>query len=265
MSRTSALGLLGAAITCSAGCATIGIRPEIEDVRARITALDIQGVDLAVDVDVRNPYPVALKTPQFNYGVDINQTPLFDSATETSVDLPASKVGTATLPLRIRYTDLWKLAASLRESREIGYRVRGAFVVKALGQSYELPLSHEGTFPVLRLPTFSVKSVDVEDLSLSSARVVTEVELQNPNGFDIDARNLGYTMRIGDIEVGRVTASTAGTVPGEGRGRLRLSGEVTVRSALLQLAKGVSVGQVGLAATGALGTPYGAVRLPAQP
>lgn len=265
MDRVATLGLLGAALSCGAGCASLGIRPEIEDVRARVTALDIQGVSLAIDVDVNNPYPVALKTPQFNYGVDINQTPLFDSATETSVDLPAGKVGTATLPLRIRYTDLWKLAASLRESKEIGYRLRGAFVVNALGQSHELPLSHEGTFPVLRLPTFSVKSVDVEDLSLSSARVVAEVELQNPNAFDIDARELGYTMRIGDIDIGRVTASTAGAVPGEGRGRLRLSGEVTVRSALLQLAKGVSVGQVKLATNGSLGTPYGAVRLPAEP
>jgi LEA14-like dessication related protein len=264
-SRSLALSFFGLAAFFTGGCASIGIRPEIQDVRARVTSLDVQGVDVAVDVDVKNPYPVALKTPSFKYGVDIDETPLFDSATETSVDLPASKVGTATLPLHIRYADLWKLAASLREAKEVGYRLRGAFVVNALGQSHELPLSHEGTFPVLRLPTFSVKSAGVDDLSLSSARLTVDAELKNPNVFDIDARGIGYTLRIGDVEVGRVTASTIGAIPSGASGRVRLAVEVTARSVLVQLAKGVSVGDVSVTSTGSFGTPYGTVRLPSQP
>lgn len=265
ISRLLALGFFGLAASFSAGCASIGIRPEIQDVRARITSLDTQGVGLAVDVDVKNPYPLALKTPRFKYGMDVSQTPLFESAAETSVDLPAGKVGTATLPLHIRYADLWRLAASLRGAKEVGYRLHGAFLVNALGQSHELPLSHEGTFPVLHLPTFSVKSVDVDDLSLSSARVTVAAELQNPNVFDIDAREIGYTLRIGDVEVGRLTASTIGTVPAGTGGRAQLTGDVTVRSALIQLAKGVSVSEVSVSSTGSFGTPYGAVRVPSQP
>jgi LEA14-like dessication related protein len=118
---------------------------------------------------------------------------------------------------------------------------------------------------VLHLPTFSVKSVDVADLSFSSARVTVDAELQNPNVFDIDARDIGYTLRIGDIAVGRLTASTIGTVPAAAGGRVRLTGDVTVRSALIQLARGVSVSEVSVSSTGSFGTPYGAVPVPSKP
>jgi LEA14-like dessication related protein len=256
---------LSAVVALHAGCASIGMRPTIEDVRARVTSLDLEAVGLAFDVDVKNPYPVALKTPRFKYGFDVHETPLVASGSETSVDLPAGRVGTATLPVRVRFADLWALAASLRGSREVGYRLHGAFVVKALGQSFELPLSHEGTFPVLRLPKFSVQKLDVSDMSLSSARVSLDVDVSNPNVFAIDGRDLGYVVRIGDIEVGRVSASTLDAVPAGGSGRVRVTGEVTARSALLQLARGVSPGEASLLPTGSFQTPYGPVDLPDRP
>jgi LEA14-like dessication related protein len=256
---------LSAVVALHAGCASIGMRPTIEDVRARITTLDLKAVSLALDVDVKNPYPVALKTPRFKYGFDVQETPLVESGSETSVDLPAGRVGTATLPLRVRYADLWALAASLRDSRELSYRLHGAFVVDALGQSFELPLSHEGAFPVLRLPKFSVQKLDVSELSLSRARVSLDVDVRNPNVFAIDGRDLGYVVRIGDVEVGGVSASTLEAVPAGGSGRVNVTGEITARSALLQLARGVPLGEVRLLPTGSLQTPYGPVELPAQP
>jgi LEA14-like dessication related protein len=256
---------LPAVVALNAGCASIGMRPTIEDIRARITSLDLEAVSLAFDVDVKNPYPVALKTPRFKYGFDVHETPLVESGSETSVDLPAGRVGTATLPLRVRYTDLWALAAALRKSTEASYRLHGAFVVDALGQSFDLPLSHEGTFPVLRLPKFSVQKLDVDDVSLSSARVSLDVDVDNPNVFAIDGQDLGYAVRIGDVEVGRVSASTLETVPAGGSGRVSVTGEITARSALLQLARGAPLGEARLLPTGSFRTPYGPVELPAQP
>ncbi len=256
---------LSAIVAINAGCASIGMRPTIEDIRARITSLDLQAVGLAFDVDVKNPYPVALKTPRFKYGFDVHDTPFVESGSETSVDLPAGRVGTATLPLRVRFADLWALAASLRGSREVSYRLHGAFVVDALGQSFELPLSHEGMFPVLRLPKFSVQKLDVNDVSLSSARVSLDVDVGNPNVFAIDGQDLGYAVRIGDVEVGRVSASTLETVPAGGSGRVTVTGEITARSALLQLAGGMSLGEARLSPTGSFRTPYGHVDLPVRP
>ena len=254
-----------AALLSGAGCAALGVRPEIQDVRGRVTSIDLQGVSLTFDVDVKNPYPVPLKTPSFKYGLDIDETPFVESGSAANVDLPAATVGTASLPVQIRYADLWALAASLRESKEFKYRLHGAFLVTALGESFELPLEHEGTSPVLRLPRFSVKDVDVSEASLSSARIDIDVEVSNPNVFSIDSRQLGYVVHMGDVQLGRVTASTLGEVAAGGTGHIALTGELTAKRALMQLARGASIGHVELRPTGSLGTPYGPIELGGSP
>jgi len=254
-----------AALLSGAGCAALGVRPEIQDIRGRVTSIDAQGVSLTFDVDVKNPYPVPLKTPNFKYGLDIDQEPFVESGSAVNVDLPAGTTGTASLPVQIRYADLWALASSLRQSKEFSYRLHGAFLVTALGESFELPLQHQGTCPVLRLPRLSVKDVNVRDVSLSSARVDLDVEVTNPNVFSIDSNQLGYAVRMGDVQLGSVTASTLGEVAAGSTGRVTITGELKAKRALLQLARGASVGNVELRPTGSLGTPYGAVELDDSP
>ena len=254
---------VGVAVVCllSSGCASVGLRPEVRDVRARITSIDLQGVGLAFDVDVNNPYPVALKTPRFRYGIDIQDTPFVESDQDAKVDLPAGKVGTATLPVHLSYKDLWKLYQALSDAADVDYTLRGAFLVDALGQSFELPLSHSGKFPVLRRPTFSIKGLDVGKPTLSSAAVTLETEIRNPNVFDIDVSGLGYAAQIGDVQIGRINASTLGKVVAGGAGKLNLTGEITARSALAGLLGGESLGDAHITPIGVLKTPYGSVDL----
>ena len=250
-----------AVLGLNAGCASIGSRPEIRDLRARITSIDLQGVNLAFDVDVHNPYPVALKTPRFRYGIDIQDKPFVESELDVKVDLPAGQVGTATLPAHFTYRDLWKIYATLSDSADVAYRLRGVFLISALGQSFELPLSHSGTFPVLRRPTFTVRNLDYSEPTLSSAAMTLEVEVHNPNVFDIDVQGLGYAAQLGDVQVGRINASTIGQVPAGQTGNLNLSGEITARSALLELLRGESLGKAHVSPIGSLKTPYGPVDL----
>ena len=254
---------IGIAAVCllSSGCAALGPRPEVRDVRARITSIDLQGVALAFDVDVNNPYPVALKTPRFRYGIDIQDTPFVESDQDAKVELPAGKVGTATLPVRLSYKDLWKLYTALSDAADVDYRLRGAFLVDALGQSFELPISHDGKFPVLRRPTFTIKGLEVGKPTLSSAAVTLEMDVHNPNVFDVDVSSLGYAALLGDVQVGQISASTLDRVPAGGAGKLNLTGEITARSALLGLLRGESLGDASVSPIGVLKTPYGSVDL----
>ena len=259
--RRLAWCLAAAALGLSAGCAGLGPRPEIRDLRARITGIDLQGVGLAFDVDVYNPYPVALQTPRFRYGIDIQDAPFVESESDVKVALPARQVGTATLPVRLAYRDLWRIYSALSDSAEVAYRLRGTFLISALGQSFELPLSHDGTFPVLRRPTFTVKGLDLAKPTLSGAAMTLKAEIHNPNVFELDVTELGYVVQIGDVQAGRVEASTIGEVPAGGTGNLTLTGEVTAREALLELLRGESLGAARVSPSGLVRTPYGSVNL----
>jgi LEA14-like dessication related protein len=258
MSRTRLTIVAAPALLLAMGCSSLQ-RPEIRSVRPHITAIDLQGVSLIFDVDVSNPYPFAMRAPKFDYAVDVEGNEFIKSQSPVEVDLPAHQGGTLTLPARFAYADLWRTFNSLKDSSEVKYQLRGTFMLAALGQSYDLPLSHSGTFPVLRLPKVSIGHVGVSEVSLTNAKVTAEATLHNPNIFALGMNNLGYAVQLGDVPVGSVTASTADTIAAGTTGKLTLAGQITAKAALLKLLQGSSLGEPAVSLAGTIQTPYGAV------
>ena len=244
------------------GCATVNVirRPEIQAVRPRVMGIDFQRVDLAFDVDVNNPYPMAIRTPEFRYGLDIEGTEFLSSEGFSKIDLPALKTGTVTLPVRLPYADLWRTFRNLADAPEVGYTLHGAVIASALGQWFEVPLKHSGTFPILRPPTLSDLKVQLSDVSLRGAKIITDAAMKNPNAFALGIRNLGYVLNIGDQQVGGLTASTAETIGAGKTGQLRLTGAVSASDALSKIiGGGISGAKVEL--SGSIETPYGQVQV----
>ncbi len=242
-----------------AGCASLplGEGPEIRAVRPRISGIDFQGLDLAFDVDVNNPYPIPLRTPRFRYGMDIQGSRFFESDAASEIDLPARSVGTVTLPVRVSYTDLLRAYRGLADKAEADYTLRGALILPVLGRSLELPLSHSGKFPIVRPPSFSDIRVQVPNVSLTRAKIGVDAAIGNPNAFSIGIKNLGYVLKLGDVEVGGLTAETANTLEAGQSGRLSLSGQVSAASAIFGMIKGG--GKPTILPSGYIQTPYGPV------
>ena len=102
-----------------AGCASLDVlrRPDVRAVRPRITGVDFRAVDLAFDVDVNNPYPVPIKSPEFRYGLDIEGVEFLEATGSSRIDLPALSIGTVTVPVRLPYANLWRTLKNLGGAR----------------------------------------------------------------------------------------------------------------------------------------------------
>ena len=100
--RIFAAILAGIALTLGSGCSLLADlqRPEIKKVTPAIKGIDFEGIDMMFDIDVSNPYPIRLQSPGFDYAFKIEGSRLFESQSDTKVDLPAKKVGTVQLPAR---------------------------------------------------------------------------------------------------------------------------------------------------------------------
>jgi LEA14-like dessication related protein len=248
-----------------AGCATLSSleQPEIREVRPRIAGIDFQGVDLVFDVDVHNPYPVPLKASGFRYRLDIEDARFLDSETESALDIPAAGEGTVALPVRLSYKEIWRTYEGLlSDISEADYRFQGALILRAFGRPMELPVSHAGTFPIFRIPEFHDIRIESPAISLTDMKIGIDAAVMNPNVFPIDVRELGYTLKLGTLTVGNLTAASGGVLePGE-TDRLSLSGEVSAASAAVELLKGGDMGRAKLLPSGFVRTPYGAVRIP---
>ncbi len=251
-------------LSFTSGCAhvwRVAGRPKVKRVRARITAIDLQGVSVAFDIDVHNPYPFPLRSPRFRYGIDVEGTELVRAEDTAEMSVPARAVGTVTLPSRIAYRSAWKTYQALSAAKEFAYRIRGQLILSGMGRTYVLPASHTGTLPVLRAPKFSNINVRFAERSPISATVIVEADIENPNIFALGIKDLGFVLKLGDEQVGNLTASTTAEIPAGKSGRLTLKGRIVTVRALLRLALGQSLGEPKIEPTGAIETSYGPVKL----
>jgi LEA14-like dessication related protein len=216
---------------------------------------------MAFDVDVDNPYPVPIKTPRFRYGIDIRGSRFFDSEATSQINLPARRVGTVALPVRLSYVDLFKTYQNLSGASEVDYTLNGAMLLPVLGRQMELPLSYSGKFPVLRPPSFSNIDIGFTNVSLTKTKLNVSAAMKNPNAFALGVEGLGYVLKLGNIELGGLTATTQSTLGAGQTGQLLLSGELSAANALLNILKGGKAGAAQILPQGSIETPYGLVKL----
>jgi LEA14-like dessication related protein len=245
------------------GCATLPwtVKPEVRDVRPRLTNIDFKTVCLAVEIDVYNPFPVAIDTVPIQYKIAAMERDFFDGEIIARTALPPKQTGTLTIPVTVAYSDLVPLGRVATNASKIDYRIYGYVNLPAAGNRYELPFSHRGSFPILRPPQFSTVKVELSDVSLSKACILADAEVHNPNVFELGVQDLTFVLNLGSAQITGLKASTGGKVAAGRKGRLTLAGEISAESGLITvLMKGISK-QPRLTASGSLQTPYGRVSL----
>jgi LEA14-like dessication related protein len=244
----------------TSGCSLIA-QPEIRDVRASVKDIDLEGITLVFDVDVYNPYALDIHTPEFRYGLDISDKEFIKAEETTEVNLPALDVGTLHMPAHIKYLGLWQAYQELTGEDEVKYRLHGTVLVKTLEQTFELPVSYRGAFPVFRLPSFSMPEVSFSDVSLTGAKAVIQTDISNPNVFEIGLKGLSLDIQIGDVQVGSIRALSLDSLDARASSKLAIVGEVTALNALTQVLGGKSLGKPTIKCFGTVETPYGVVPL----
>ena len=85
--------------------------------------------------------------------------------------------------------------------------------------------------------------------------------MRNPNVFSLGLDDLEFDVTFGNVQVGSISATTAQGLKAGATGTLSLTGEITASAALLQLARGKSLGKPSITCRGTVRTPYGPVRL----
>jgi hypothetical protein len=87
-------------------------------------------------------------------------------------------------------------------------------------------------------------------------------EFENPNTFALGIAGVGYDHKIGEIALGRIRADSPAEIGAGESGRLTLTGEISAKSALMQLLRGDDLGAAKLSPNGSVVTPFGDIPLP---
>lgn len=147
------------------GCETMNQVLNLQKPTARMTGLKFQDVKLnsatlLFDVEVDNPYPVALPLMNLDYGLSSGAEPFLNGSAELQTTVPAKSKKIVSLPTNINYLDMLKALKGIKPGSKIPYKADLGLSVDAptLGLM-RLPLKKEGE---IVLPTAS--DVDVKYL-----------------------------------------------------------------------------------------------------
>ena len=147
------------------GCETMNQVLNLQKPSARMTGLKFENVKLdsatlLFDVEVDNPYPVALPLMNLDYGLSSGAEPFLNGNAELQTTVPAKSKKIVSLPANINYLDMLKALKGIRPGSKIPYKADLGLSVDApaLGLM-RLPLKKEGEIVLPAVSDIDAKGI----------------------------------------------------------------------------------------------------------
>jgi LEA14-like dessication related protein len=269
--RRTATVLLLAGLAVLHGCAQVvevvkaAPKPSARVTGARFQGLSLEQVGLVFDVEITNPYSVALPLLDTGYAIDSGGQQIVAGRVKPSGSIPAQAATSVKVPATIKFSSLLAALKGVRPGAVVPYTARIDLAVDApvIGLT-SLPVTGSGELPIPAAPDVRMTSFNIGSLTVDKVSAMAKLDLRNNNQFEIDLAKLGLDLALGGKAVGQTKlASPAKLAPGQ-------SATVLVPVSFSPKALGtgffslLSGREAGYAISGSLdaGTPFGPMALP---
>ena len=218
------------------GCAELAKHVETIKPTARLTGthlanINFEQADLVFDLAVENQNPVAINLAGLNYDLKIENQSLISGVTARGLEIKPASTSTVQLPVTLKFDDLRKLPDELWQKDRFAYQLDTKVVVDlpVIG-NYAIPLSRSGELPVPKMPVIKVKGVKIKNLSLAVAEVVAQVEIDNPNAFDLAFSDFDYQLDINQQNWGQGSISQRNSIAQKSKGTIEIPVKLNIMS-----------------------------------
>jgi LEA14-like dessication related protein len=217
------LFLLGCATLEQVGQALEGQKPSASVQGLKMTGLDRNGVNLVFDVAVDNPNPVGISLAGLDYDLKLLGSSFLQGDQPMGMKLAANGNSQVQVPVRLGFQQLLNSYQQLKGAEKVGYELDlgMGFEVPLLGK-VRVPVNYRGEFPIPEMPTVSLRSLDVQQLTMSGAQLLLQLEVDNPNQFSLLLDKLNYNLKLNGYDVGGGLVKKAANIRQDGRGTLSL-------------------------------------------
>lgn len=177
-----------------------GVRkPEVAVTGAQLQALSFESAEFLFDIQVHNPNAVGVTLAGLDYELRVNEVPFLDGNQSKGVEIPAEGTTLVRLPMSVRFRDVYQTLATLSRRDSASYTLTCGltFDLPVAGRS-RVPVSHGGTFPLLKLPEFEVASMKLHRLTFEEADLQLNLRIHNPNAIGFEVQALEYEFIVED-------------------------------------------------------------------
>lgn len=207
------------------------IKPTAELTATRLANINFEQADLVFDLAIENQNPIAINLARLDYDLKIEDHSLISGVTAQGMEIKAASTSNVKLPVTLKFDDLRKLPGELWQQDYFAYQLDTQFVVDlpVIGD-YAIPLSRSGELPVPKLPAIRIKNIELKNLSLMAAEVVAQVEIDNPNAFDLGLSDLDYRLNVNQQAWGQGSIDQSSTIPKKGKGTIAIPMKLNLTS-----------------------------------
>ena len=195
------------------------IKPTAKLTGAHLTDISFDKVDLVFELEVENKNPIALNLAGLDYDFKIEKQSLVSGTTAKAIKLKAAAISPIQLPVTLKFDDLKKLSGELSNKDKLAYDLQTTFnIMLPLIGKYAIPVSKQGELPVPKVPDIKLKGVKIKNLSFTTADLVAQVEVSNPNDFSMALKSFNYQLSINQQKWGQGKIAQSGNIPKKGKG-----------------------------------------------
>ncbi|MDK2971141.1 MAG: hypothetical protein PWP23_896 [Candidatus Sumerlaeota bacterium] len=173
---------------------------------AEFAGMTTRSLTLNLDVEVSNPYAVALPMTDLTYGMEMpgkSDEPIFSGKLADPGTVPAKSSSRITVPVTIDFPGLLAALGGVKPGSIVPYKLTGQLDVKnpLSADPLSLPFSHEGELPVPAPPDIQVGGIEWQSISLSEVSGALKLDLANPNDFAVTLSELDYGLKLNDTDI----------------------------------------------------------------
>lgn len=172
-------------------------KPTVSVSDVNVTGITFDGVDFAVEMEVSNPNSVNLTLGSYQYDLSIKDAQLLSGEEMAGISIPGGGSQMVRIPLSLNYKSAFQTISGVISGDSLNYDLAADFTfdVPVLGD-VTVPVSKKGNLPVLRIPDVSFDGFSVEKMNFSGAEIAVAINVNNPNSFALQARDLSYNLNI---------------------------------------------------------------------
>jgi LEA14-like dessication related protein len=197
-------------------------KPSLAYKSVSLSDVSLSGATVDVVTTVTNPNAVDLSVAEVDYRLSVDGHPVASGKPPAGIQIPARGSADVTLPATVQFAELGQALSTFLTQDSAKYKAEGTVGLNTPVGIVRVPMSHEGTFPVPKIPAISLGVPRITHAALDQATVELPLVLTNRSPYPLPIRE--------SLRVSPWLARRWVRCPPQGWGRWTLTGRGRSRS-----------------------------------
>lgn len=240
-------------------------KPSARVTGASISDLSLDKAGLLFDVEVTNPYGIAMPLASLDYAINSNGKKFVSGKQTLEGTVPANGSRTIQLPVNVVFQDALNILSGVKPGEVVPYDAALNLSANAPGLGeVTLPVKKSGQLPIPNVPDVKLTNMSISNLSLTNVAANVSMDVTNTNQFNLGVNEMTYDLALGGTSIASAKLNNAADLGAGKTANLSFPIQFSPLTFGRSVYNMLTGSEAGYAITGSVkgSTPFGPVSIP---